>query len=122
MSIAENLLTLAEAEIRKQNCDRIEKIKIECGVLSGVTPDALTLCFQALVATTPHRDALLEIEVAPALLRCPFCQTRFTGASREALFAPCPACGEAFGHIVEAGRELILARIEAVNSAAPRDL
>lgn len=116
MSIAMNLLEMAEAEIREKGCDRIERVKVLLGVLSGVMPEALDLCFQALIEFTPHKGARLEIESVPVRLRCPFCQAVFSGDGQAALLSPCPSCGEEFGHIVESGKELLLARVEAVRT------
>lgn len=113
MSVAQNLLEMACAEAARQNCDRLLKIRVECGVLSGVMPEALQFCFDALIRGTPHEKATLELIVTPLLLRCPFCGEKFGGEGQDALWQPCPACGESFGHIVESGRELILSRLEA---------
>lgn len=117
MSIAMSLLELAEAEIKKRGCDKISRLKVQCGALSGVAPDALDLCFRALADSSPHKNAVLEIELVPTRLRCPFCETIFSGDDADALFRPCPACGAEFGHIVEAGKELILLRVEAERAA-----
>lgn len=116
MSIAMNLLEMAESEIREKGCDRIERVKVLCGAISGVMSEALTLCFEALIESTPHKGASLEIEIVPLRLRCPFCQAVFSGEGQEALWRPCPSCGEEFGHIVESGKELLLARVEAVKT------
>lgn len=113
MSIAMSLLEIAEAEARKQGCDRIMHIRVEYGALSGIMPDALSFCFRALIADTPHKNAELELVLLPLRLRCPFCGTEFGGEAQNAIWKECPQCGETVGHTVEQGRELILARLEA---------
>lgn len=110
MSIAQSLLAMAEEEAGAKNCKRILAVTVHYGQISGVMPEALRLAFDALIADSPHAGAKLELVELPLRLRCPFCQARFAG---EDVFRPCPRCGEEFGHIVEQGRELILARIEA---------
>lgn len=112
VSVAASLLALAEEEIAAKGCARILGLTVQYGQISGIMPEALRLAFAAVSAGTPHEGASLVLEELPLRLRCPFCQTCF-GAD-EGIFAPCPNCGEEFGHIVEQGRELMLMRIEAV--------
>lgn len=115
MSLAQSLLAIAEEEAAKQNCDRLTYLRVECGALAGVMPEALDLCFAALIKGTSHEGARLEIVRKPLKLRCAFCGAVFTGANPR--YFPCPNCGETFGHAVLGGDELILARLEAVPAA-----
>lgn len=116
MSIAQSILHMALEEAKKQNCNRLISVKIDCGILSGIMPEALLLCFEALVKDTPHSMAKLEIEKIPLKLRCSFCNYVFGEDSQNALYMPCPKCGENFGLMIETGKELILSKIEAMNS------
>lgn len=116
MSIATSLLELAITCARQQNCDTLLRVRVEYGLLAGIMPDALELCFAALVAGTPHEKAKLELVCLPLRLRCPLCCAIFEGSDQDALWLPCPQCGESLGHIVEQGRELVLAQLEAVKS------
>lgn len=50
----------------------------------------------------------------PLRLRCSQCGKVFGGEGQDALWEPCPDCGEQFGHVVEQGKELYLDRIEAL--------
>lgn len=113
MSIAMSLLEMAESEAARLNCSRILAVTVQYGQISGIMPDALRLAFDALVHNTPHMGCRLELVRLPLRLRCPFCNAVFSGADDTAIFQPCPACGEDFGHIVEQGKELLLARVEA---------
>lgn len=112
MSIAQNILELAVEEARKLACSRITLIRVDYGALSGVMPEALKFCFEALVKGTEHEKIILELREIPLALRCPMCGNRF-GGTQETLWEPCPACGETIGHIVEHGRELLLSHLEA---------
>lgn len=113
MSIAASLLEIAEAEAKRQQCNRLLKIRVEYGAIAGIMPEALQMCFKALIQDTPHKMAVLELVCLPLRLRCPFCGAVFGGEGQESLWTPCPQCGEEFGHIVEQGKELLLARLEA---------
>lgn len=113
MSIAMSMLQMAESEAAKNNCKQILAITVHYGQISGIMPDALRFAFDALIAGTSHAGASLELVKLPLRMRCPFCQAVFGGEDNTAVFEPCPQCGETFGHIVEQGKELILARVEA---------
>lgn len=118
MSVAQSLITLAEAEAQAKGCNRLLRLVVEYGTLSGIMPDALSFCVDALVKGTLHEGLQLELVKLPLVMRCPFCGARFGGDSADAVLEPCPQCGETFGHQVESGRELILARLEAERSPA----
>ena len=113
MSIAQSLLQMAEDELTQSGCHHLEKIWVTLGAISGVEPESLQFCFDILVRDTPHAEARLHVTRLPLLLRCSSCGNRFGGEGQDALWMPCPACGEQFGHAVEQGRELLLSRIEA---------
>ena len=115
MALAQHLLSLAEEELARHSCTHLVMARVEYGALAGVMPEALHCCFEILTKGTPHEQARLELVRLPLRLRCSFCSTIFgeEGEGREALIAPCPGCGEVFGHIVEQGKEMLLSRIEA---------
>lgn len=113
MSLAMSILELAEEEAAKNGCNRLLRVCVECGALSGAMPEALEFCLKCLLAESAHKDAVLELVEVPLKLRCSQCQTVFGATGRGAVFEPCPNCGEIMGHGVEQGRELVLSRIEA---------
>lgn len=113
MAIAQSLLEIAEEEARKNHCNKITMITVDYGTLAGIMPEALSLAVEALVKDTIHENLVLNLKKIPAKLRCPFCNETFGGEDAEAIWQPCPACGESFGHIVEQGKELLLSHLEA---------
>lgn len=113
MAVAENILALAEETLARQSCSRLEVVRVEYGALAGIVPESLRFAFEALIQGTSHEQARLELICLPLRLRCAFCGTTFGGQGQEALYQPCPGCGEEFGHTVEQGKELILSRIQA---------
>lgn len=114
MAIAASILELAQSEAAACGCSRLLAVSVQHGQLSGIMPEALELAFRALAAGTPNEGARLHLERLPLRLRCAFCGSRFGGEGQEALHMPCPGCGEEFGHIIEQGKELLLARVEAI--------
>lgn len=116
MSLAESLLQMAIREAESKDCDQLLAIRVEYGPLAGIMPEALELCFNALVSGSRHANARLELVALPLLLQCPFCGAKFGGTDKEAIWRPCPSCGEEFGHTVLQGRELLLSRVKAQKS------
>lgn len=113
MSIAASMLRMAEEEAAKAGCSRIDAVVVKYGQLSGIMPEALELAFAALIKETPHAGARLALELVPLRARCVFCGCVFGGDFQGVADIVCPKCGEIFGHAIEQGKELILARIEA---------
>lgn len=114
MSIAISLLELAEAEAAKHGCTRILRLKVEYGAMSGIMPEALKFCFDALLEGGPHQGAILELIEIPVKLSCPACGASFGAENKPLLLQCCPVCGAISGHNVEQGRELLLSQLEAV--------
>lgn len=113
MAIAQSLLELAEKEAAANGCARLLSLRVEIGALAGVMPEALALCVEALVKGGIHEGLKLELARTPFRLRCPLCGGIRVGENSDALMERCPGCGEILGYVVESGRELILARLEA---------
>lgn len=113
LAVAESLLELAISEAAKHQCNRLIFLSVEYGALSGIMPEALHLCFDALVKNSIHENAKLELVEKPLRLSCPLCHAEFGGDGQDAIWLPCPQCGEGFGHVVLQGKELILNRLEA---------
>lgn len=113
MSLALSILEMAEKEALTRNCNRLLLIRVAYGPLSGVMPEALKLCVQSLIGGTIHQGMRFEMVKLPLRLRCPFCNAAFGGDSGDAIWLPCPQCGESFAHIVEQGKELLLSHLEA---------
>ena len=114
MSIAASLLSMAREEAAKSGCARLVSVTVRYGQISGIMPEALQFAFEALTSSTVDEGAKLVLEKVPLKMRCVFCRQTFEPDEASDGLAPCPGCGEIFGHVVEQGRELLLARIEAV--------
>lgn len=114
MAIAQSLLELAEREAAAKGCGRLLAVRVEIGVLAGIMPEALSFCVEALVKGSAHEGMRLELVRTPFRLRCPLCGNIREGEESDALGEPCPQCGECLGYAVESGRELVLARLEAI--------
>lgn len=118
MSIAQSLLSIVEQEMARNQVTRLEKVKVKCGQINGVVPEALEFAFQTLTRETSLEGAELEIETVPLRLQCSQCETSFQARTDDTIFfhLPCPTCGHDFGHTVLAGKELNIDYIEATTA------
>ena len=107
MAIAEGILDIALSHARTHAAQRIERIHLLLGQLSGVETEALTLAFSSLVRGTMAEAAALTWTRVPLAGRCHDC-------GRERALRPedylCPYCGG--GMMFTHGRELCVDYIE----------
>lgn len=96
LAIAENLLEMAGQELRKRGLSRLLALRVRCGALAGVMPEALEFAFAAL-AREQGLEARLEIAREPLRLLCSACGRDFASA-QGSLFTACPFCGYEFFH------------------------
>lgn len=113
MSIADSILRITADEMKKHHMEKLLLVRVRYGALSHVVAESLSFCFSAMILDTPWAQARLEMEEVAVVLRCGRCGDTFSPSGRDALFDPCPACGESLGHSVEQGRELYVQHIEA---------
>ena len=109
LSIAYNLVEIADDAARRAGASRITAVHLRLGALSGVVPDALQFSFPVAAAGTLAAGAELVIEFVPVQVHCATC-----AVSRE-LAAPailqCPVCGAPTPRVLQ-GREMELRAVE----------
>ena len=91
LSIALDIIDIAEANARQQNCLSIQTIKIRLGEFTTIVPDALDFAFEVARRGTLAHDARLEIETVPMITRCVCCGV-VTDPLRQ-ICLRCPKCG-----------------------------
>ena len=109
LSIALNIIEIAEGACRDEGLGRIEKIRIRVGRASGVLTDALQFSFEAARAGTSAAAAVLEVEEIPLGGSCRSCGGDFT--TEEKYVLTCPLCGGS-DFSVSQGRELDIVDME----------
>jgi hydrogenase nickel incorporation protein HypA/HybF len=87
--------------------DRVTRVQLEVGRLSGVVPDALRFCFDVCARGTPLESAALEIVEIAGVARCRECGAR---VGIEPPLPLCP-CGSADLEFV-AGQEMRIKEVE----------
>jgi hydrogenase nickel incorporation protein HypA/HybF len=108
LGIAQNILEIVQQSVTKEQAPAVRWIRIRVGQLSGVVPDSLEFCFQAIVSDTPMQRAGLAIEQMPTVFRCKKCGYRFQVNDLEYL---CQECKSPDLEILS-GRELDIIEIE----------
>lgn len=99
---------MAEDAAKSAGANRILKLRLRVGSLSGVVPDALRFAFDVVCHGTMAEGATLEIESVPAACWCGTCQTEFACVD---FFNECPRCHSISGGLRH-GRELEIAAVE----------
>ena len=107
MGIATSVLDAAQKEAQRHPRSKLLKIGLRIGEWSGVDPDSLRSCFEALVLGSEN-PPVLDIEFRPRRNRRPTCGTVFALKDFE---IQCPECR---AEVTEpfSGNELEVAFIE----------
>lgn len=113
LSIAESLLKIIGEEMEKHGVTRLTRVKIVCGQMSAIVPEALEMAFEVLTAGTPQEGAVIELEERPIRVRCRECGQEFSPSKEEMYLMPCPHCDTELGHTLLSGKELYIEHIEA---------
>ena len=108
MGIATSILDAARREAGRHSNAHVLKVGVRIGEWSGVDPESLQFCFDALLAGTEPHPPALEIEFRPRQNRCGACGTQFAVKDYE---IQCPACSQPVTEPVS-GDELELAYVE----------
>jgi hydrogenase nickel incorporation protein HypA/HybF len=90
MALAESVLDLVEFRARRAGSRRVKTVRLEIGRLSGVEPEAMRFCFDAVAGGTLAEGAALDIVVQEGLAWCFDCARQMPLSARG---APCPECG-----------------------------
>ena len=108
MSIAEGILDIALSTMKDNDGTVVHRIQLDLGMMSGVEPDALLFCFDALTKNTAAEGASLDIHTIPIEGRCIDCDMVFP--VQDYVFK-CPHCGGPTINSIR-GRELQVTSID----------
>ena len=102
LSIAVNIIEIAEEHAKKENASVITEIELDIGSQSGVVVEALEFAMESATKGTMLENAKVVINAIPARSVCNKCGNRFFV---EEIFTPCSECGNPFCDLVK-GKEL----------------
>jgi hydrogenase nickel incorporation protein HypA/HybF len=108
MSLAEGVLQLIEDAACRDGFNKVSAVWLEIGQLSGVEPDALAFCFDAVTRHTVADGARLEIIPLPGQGWCQACART---VPMTEVFGACPQCGS-YPLRVTAGTDMRVKELE----------
>jgi hydrogenase nickel incorporation protein HypA/HybF len=108
LSIALSIIEIVRSNIPTEDADLVRSVRVKVGDISGVVPESLEFCFTAITHDTPLKEATLEVEHVPFVLRCKTCDASFESEMGIVL---CPKCGGADTQVLS-GFELQVMEIE----------
>lgn len=108
LSVCQSLLDQVQRIATEQGADRVERILLRIGPLSGVEAELLRSAYPLAAAGTLAEAAVLDIEPAPVRVRCATCGAE-TDAQPNRLL--CAACGDWHTRLLS-GDEMLLASLE----------
>jgi hydrogenase nickel incorporation protein HypA/HybF len=108
LGIADAMLKMVTRIAGDDSLNKVNKVTVELGDLSGVVPRFLSDCWEAVIDGTQFKDTVLVINTVPGILRCEDCKNEFT-ANLDDL--TCPICkGRKLTPLT--GRDLTITEIE----------
>ena len=108
MELTEGILDLIEDEAKTAGFTAVKIVRLEVGVLSHVSVEALQFCFEAVTKDTIASGAVLDIVTVEGAGWCMDCSQTVALAER---FGACPLCGNY--HVqMTAGDDLRLKELE----------
>jgi hydrogenase nickel incorporation protein HypA/HybF len=109
VSVALTLLEGVEAAARDEGAERVSRVLVRVGALSGVVRDALLFAWDVATADTIAAGSTLEVEEIPLVVMCEFCEEERRPLPGSGLL--CPECGRPAPRILR-GREMQLVSME----------
>ncbi|MFQ5644683.1 MAG: hydrogenase maturation nickel metallochaperone HypA [Thiogranum sp.] len=110
LSICQALVTQVQALAQRENMQRVERVLVGVGPLSGVEPQLLQQAYPLAAAGTLAEDSELVIEDRPVRVHCGQCD-RDSDASAGRLL--CAYCGN-WRTTLLSGDELMLMQVEFI--------
>ena len=108
LSVCLSLMKQVESIARERNAEKVIKITLNIGPLSGVEPELLRHAYPLATAGTIAADAELVMETADIVVRCSQCDSETTVTPNKLL---CGSCGDCRTRVIS-GDELTLMRVE----------
>jgi hydrogenase nickel incorporation protein HypA/HybF len=112
LSIAMSIVKIAEDETAKVKADKVSKIELEIGALSGIELDSLNFVWEMAVKDSVLENAEKKIIIIHGKGKCVDCDTEF---EMENIYDCCPKCNSNFKGILQ-GKELKVKSLEIIQN------
>lgn len=107
-SIVQSLLDSCEENAIKSSAQKVTKVVVKIGVMSGVEPELLKTAFDTFKEKTLCEEAEFIINIQPVVIKCNKCLSESILKSIEYC---CPKCKETDIDILD-GEEMYLMQLE----------
>ncbi|MDQ7835760.1 MAG: hydrogenase maturation nickel metallochaperone HypA [Humidesulfovibrio sp.] len=111
LSLIQSMIDIIREERVKHGMERIMRVRVVNGALSGAVSDALSFGWECLTQEGELKGVALEIIDQPLRVACGSCGLEFEPEDKQ--YMPCPSCEEILGHDIISGKELYIEEIEA---------
>ena len=108
LSIAVNIINLAEEAAKKSNAISIHSIDLDIGMMAGIDFDALDFAMDTCVKGTMLENAERKITRIQAKAKCLKCNHEF---ELDSYFDQCPECNSYMFDLIK-GKELLIRSLE----------
>lgn len=108
VGVMQQALDMAVDNARRSGGEKIHRMTLRIGDLSGVVPDSLSFAFEIITQGTMAEGAELAVERVPALCYCPVCERMY---EPPIPLLDCPTCSQPSADIRQ-GREIDLTSVE----------
>jgi hydrogenase nickel incorporation protein HypA/HybF len=108
LAVTQSLLDTVLNEAKAAKANKVTRINLVVGELSGVASECVQFYFDILKKDTAAREAAIDFKQVPAQLRCRDCRTDFN--PKDALWV-CPGCGSYSIEVIK-GRDCYIESIE----------
>jgi hydrogenase nickel incorporation protein HypA/HybF len=109
LSLVESILQIIDEYAAKEGFTRVTSLRLSCGKLSSVVPQALSFAFEVQSKGTRAEGAALELDVLPAAVHCLACGR---DVELEKFEARCPLCSGYEVLLVRGTEELKLIELD----------
>lgn len=109
LTIAQEILRIVETSIKPASVERVNRINLTIGALTGVQVDCLEFAVEAITRGTPMAGVNLGVERVEPLFKCKECAGEFE--AENWFLCPCPNCGSFRCDLLK-GDELSVASVD----------
>jgi hydrogenase nickel incorporation protein HypA/HybF len=107
-SIVQSLLDSCEENAKKNSSDKVTKVVVKIGVMSGVEPDLLQTAFDTFKEGTMCDGCEFVINIQPIVVKCHKCQEESILSKNE---YACPECQSVELDVLD-GEDMYLMQLE----------
>ncbi len=108
LAVCQGLMGQIEDIAARERAERVTRILLQIGPLSGVEPLLLQDAFPIASAGTVAADAVLDVDAQPVRVRCMQCQAESDASTNKLV---CGECGDYRTQLIS-GDELMLISVE----------